>query len=81
MGNLVAYAAERRENPDERMGVGPEGSMWGIGKEAVRGEGERRESVQRRQEYLVVREYATYIEVRDAKGRPRLHATPLGNMT
>ena len=24
MGNLGAYATERRENPDEGMGVGPE---------------------------------------------------------
>ena len=47
MGNLGAYATERRENPDEGMGVGPEGSMLGIGKEAVRGGGERRESAQR----------------------------------
>ena len=81
MGNLVTYAAERRGNPDEGMGVGPEGSMWDSGEEAVRGGGEKRGSVQRRQEYLVVREYATCIEVRDAKGRLHLHATPLGSMT
>ena len=79
MGNLVTYAAERRGNPDEGMGVGPEGSMWDSG--AVRGGGEKRGSVQRRQEYLVMREYATCIEVRDAKGRLHLHATPLGSMT
>ena len=55
--------------------------MLGIGKEAVRGEGERPESAQRQQEYLVVREYAKHIKVRGAKGRLRLHATPLGSMT
>ena len=80
MGNLGAYATERRENPDEGMGVGPEGSMWGIGKEAVRGEGGRRESAQREREYLLMREYAKYIKVRGVRGRLRLHATPLGNM-
>ena len=84
MGNLATYAAERRGNPDEGMGVGPAGSMWDCGGEAVGGGGgggEKRGSVQRRQEYLVVREYATCIEVRDAKGRLHLHATPLGSMT
>ena len=81
MGNLVTYAAERRGNPDEGMEVGPGGSRWDSGEEAVRGGGEKRGSVQRRQEYLVVRKYATCIEVRDAKGRLHLHATPLGSMT
>ena len=58
MGNLVTYAAERRGNPDEGMGVGLEGSRWDSGEEAGRGGGEKRGRVQRRQEYLVVREYA-----------------------
>ena len=81
MGNLVTYAAERRGNPDEGMGVGLEGSRWDSGEEAGRGGGEKRGSVQRRQEYLVVREYATCIEGRDARGRQHLLATPLGSMT
>ena len=80
MGSLGAYVTERGENQDEGMGVGPEGSMLGIGKEAVRGEGERRGSVQRQQEYLVMRKYARCIKVRGVKGQLLLHATPLGNM-
>ena len=69
MGSLGAYVTERGENQDEGMGVGPEGSMLGIGKEAVRGEGERRGSAQRQ-----------HIKVRGVKGQLLLHATPLGNM-
>ena len=55
---------EQGESQDEGMGVGPEGSMLGIGKEVVRDEGERRESAQRQQEYLLMREYAKYIKAR-----------------
>ena len=52
---------EQGESQDEGMGVGPEGSMLGIGKEVVRDEGERRESAQRQQEYLLMREYTPSI--------------------
>ena len=54
--------------------------MLGIGKEAVTGEGERKGSGQRQQEYLVVGKYASCIKVRGVKGQPLLHATPRGNM-